>query len=263
MISRCCCFFLPRTITYLHTYIQSSPYLDPTHTHHIDRARCRALLQLQSPVVARCRARSRRPSSRRAGRARGIIGGVEATEHVQRLAGGIDRLASACGLTAPQPGLRSAAREATLQRRDPGRRRRASAGLDSPAPPPVHPSTAKGRKFGSAVVHLYLATSVRDGRRRLRPSVVAARRAGLRPLRRLVGGSRRLWSGPTPTEPNGVWSGRRRRFATRPIKTSPPTGGCWVSGCGLNLRPTSGRLVRPPLLHIRRRWERILGSGER
>ena len=44
--------------------------------HQIDRARCRALLQLQSPVVARCRARSRRPSSRRAGRARGIIGCV-------------------------------------------------------------------------------------------------------------------------------------------------------------------------------------------
>ena len=56
--------------------------------------------------TARCRARSRRPSSRRAGRARGIIGCVEATEHVQRLAGGIDRLASACGLTAPQPGCR-------------------------------------------------------------------------------------------------------------------------------------------------------------
>ena len=221
--------------------------------HQIDRARCRALLQLQSPVVARCRARSRRPSSRRAGRARGIIGCVVRLNEPDGF--GLKGDGSAV--------LRSAAREATQQRRDPGRRRRASAGLDSPAPPPVHPSTAKGRKFGSAVVHLYLATSVRDGRRRLRPSVVAARRAGLRPSRRLVGGSRRLWSGPTPTEPDGVWSGRRRRLATRPIKTSPPTRGCWVWGCGLNPRPTPGRLVRPPLLQIRRRRERILGSGGR
>ena len=25
-----------------------------------------------------------------------------------------------------------------------------------------------------------------------------------------------MWSGPTPTEPDGVWSGRQRRLATRP-----------------------------------------------
>ena len=42
-----------------------------------------------------------------------------------------------------------------------------------------------------------------------------------------------------------------------------PTGRCWVSGRALNPRPASGRLVRPPLLQIRRRRERILGSGER
>ena len=52
------------------------PFCFFSRPHQIDRARCRALLQLQSPVVARCRARSRRPSSRRAGRARGIIGCV-------------------------------------------------------------------------------------------------------------------------------------------------------------------------------------------
>ena len=75
---------------------------------------------LHRRYTARCRARSRRPLSRRAGRARGIIGGVEATEHVQRLAGGIDRLASACGLTAPQPGYRSAAGEATQHARGAG-----------------------------------------------------------------------------------------------------------------------------------------------
>ena len=42
-----------------------------------------------------------------------------------------------------------------------------------------------------------------------------------------------------------------------------PTGRCWVSGRALNPRPASGRLVRPPLLQIRRRRERILGSDER
>ena len=51
--------------------------------------------------------------------------------------------------------------------------------------------------------------------------------------------------------------------AVKFVGAQNPRGTTWVSGRTLNLRPTSGRLVRPPLLQIRRRRERILGSGGR
>ena len=55
--------------------------------------------------------------------------------------------------------------------------------------------------------------------------------------------------------PSSLYSPCSRATATAPATAPgrpPPddSGVLWVSGCGLNLRPTSGRLVRPPTLQL-------------
>ena len=180
--------------------------------------------------------------------ARGIIGSCEATEHVQRLAGGIDRLASACGLTAPQPGYRSAAREAPhCTRVGPAAKGERGTGFPrAAAGPPLHRQRSQIRLCRSAPLP-------RDfGPGRSAAASTLGRRCAARWASPSAPAGRwpRADCGYDP-HPRGLMASVGTTGAARGKDRSRPhlpTGRCWVSGRALNLRPTPGRLVRPPLL---------------
>ena len=176
-----------------------------------------------------------------------------ATEHVQRLAGGIDRLASACGLTAPQP----TSDQPRARRRSTrvGPAAKGERGTGSPravAGPPLHRQRSQIRLCRSAP----LPRDFVPGRS------AAASTLGRRCAARWASGFalRAGWSvapgdcGHDPHRRSLMASGRDDGGGSRQDRSRPhlPRGGFGSRGVGplwLNLRPASGRFVRPPPLH--------------